>query len=107
MLQHLPPLEPINTYPRHRKGKQVSCDFTMRNPKRARMSRIKEIITEIDDDVLPVTRPILADEIQEIRDLSNAETSDNPNMDMLINAIGIAYNYGFWLGWRHCETEWS
>ena len=74
------------------------------------MNRIENIVGLVKDDALPARRAIYVDEVLQIRELAMkpAETNKGKEIELreaILAAIDIAYNYGFWMGWKYCEAE--
>lgn len=74
------------------------------------MNRIENIIGLIKDDALPARRSLYVQEVLKIREMAMkpAEKDKGKEAELresILEAIDIAYNYGFWMGWKYCEAE--
>lgn len=74
------------------------------------MNRIENIVGLIKDDALPARRELYVNEVLQIRELAMEPAEKNNGKESesrvsILEAIDIAYNYGFWMGWKYCEAE--
>lgn len=72
------------------------------------MNTIEYALEQIKDEVLPVNRTLGCYEMTVIREIAEKSARSMPgglNGNLIFEVIGIAYNYGYWQGWKHCEVE--
>ena len=72
------------------------------------MNIIEYALEEIKDDVLPVNRKLNCYEIVALREIASELAKKAPGNiadNIILEAIGAAYDYGYWQGWKHCEVE--
>ena len=72
------------------------------------MNLIEYATEQIKDKVLPVNRIINCYEMTTIREMAEKSAQAMPgglDGNLIFEIIGIAYNYGYWQGWMHCEVE--
>lgn len=72
------------------------------------MNMINYALEQIKDEVLPVNRTLGCYEMTVIREIAEKSARSMPgglNGNLIFEVIGIAYNYGYWQGWKHCEVE--
>ena len=73
-----------------------------------KMNIVEYALDQIRDETLPVKRNINCYEINVIRETAKKLAEKMPGGledNLVIMAIGAAYDYGFWQGWNHCEAE--
>ena len=72
------------------------------------MNTIEYALEQIKDEVLPVNRTLGCYEMTVIREIAEKSARSMPgglNGNLIFEVIAIAYNYGYWQGWKHCEVE--
>lgn len=72
------------------------------------MNIVEYALEQVKDGVLPVSRPINCHELTVIHEIAKEAAKNMPGgieENIVYDAIGAAYNYGFWQGWKHCEAE--
>lgn len=72
------------------------------------MNLIEYAIGQINDEVLAVNRILDCYEMTTIREMAEKSAQTMPGGikgNLIFEVIAIAYNYGYWQGWRHCEVE--
>ena len=72
------------------------------------MNIVEYALEQIKDEVLPVNRELVVDELLIIREIAEKKAQTMPggiNGNLIFAVVGIAYNYGYWQGWKHCEVE--
>lgn len=72
------------------------------------MNTIEYALEQIKDEMLPVNRTLGCYEMTVIREIAEKSARSMPgglNGNLIFEVIGIAYNYGYWQGWKHCEVE--
>lgn len=72
------------------------------------MNLIEYAIGQINDEVLPVNRILDCYEMTTIREMAEKSAQNMPGGikgNLIFEVVVIAYSYGYWQGWRHCEVE--
>ena len=72
------------------------------------MNIVEYALEQIKDGALPVTRHINCHELAVIHEIAKEAAKKMPggvDGNIVFDAIGAAYDYGFYQGWRHCEAE--
>ncbi len=72
------------------------------------MNLIEYATEQIKYEVLPVNRILCCHEMTTIREMAEKIAQTMPGGlegNLIFEVIGIAYNYGYWQGWKHCEVE--
>lgn len=72
------------------------------------MNIVEYALLSIKEDIIPVNRPMSAYELSSIREIAAKAAAKMPggvNGNLIFEAVSIAYRFGFWAGWKHCEAE--
>lgn len=72
------------------------------------MNIVEHALEQVKDGVLPVTRHLNCYELSVLREIAEKTAASMPgglDGNLVFEAIGKAYAYGFWQGWKHCEVE--
>ena len=72
------------------------------------MNIVEYALEQVKDGALPVERNINCYEMSVLKKISEEVAQKMPGGlegNLIFQAIGYAYNYGFWQGWKHCEVE--
>ena len=77
------------------------------------MTKIEKILGYMKDSVLPANRDLTASEACQLKAMATQETDENgvemkkstSSDEAVLDAIEMAYRYGFWMGWSYCEAE--
>lgn len=72
------------------------------------MNIVEYALEEIKDGVLPVNRSMACYEMTTIREIAEKNAQAMPgglDGNLIFEIIGLAYDFGYWQGWRHCEVE--
>ena len=79
------------------------------NPKgQVRMNIVEYALFAIKEEIIPVNRAMSCYEMSSIREIAAKAAAKRPggmNGNLIFEAISIAYRFGFWMGWKHCEAE--
>lgn len=83
--------------------------FPRGNPKgQERMNIVEYALFAIKEEIIPVNRAMSCYEVSSIREFAAKAAAKMPggvNGNLIFEAISIAYRFGFWMGWKHCEAE--
>lgn len=72
------------------------------------MNIVEYALEQIKDGVLPVDRKPGVEELLIIREIAEKNAQVMPgglDGNLIFEIIGLAYDFGYWQGWKHCEVE--
>ena len=72
------------------------------------MNTVEYALEQIKSGALPVDRNMSAYEITVLREIAEKKAKTMPggvNENLVFAALGVAFDFGFWQGWKHCEVE--
>ena len=72
------------------------------------MNIVEYALFAIKEEIIPVNRAMSCYEMSSIREFAAKAAAKRPggvNGNLIFEAISIAYRFGFWMGWKHCEAE--
>ena len=72
------------------------------------MNIVEYALEQIKSDARPVNRQINGYEINVLREIAEKKAGTMPggiDGNLVFEAIGIAFDFGYWQGWKHCEVE--
>lgn len=72
------------------------------------MNIVEYALEQIKDGVLPVDRKPGVEELLIIREIAEKNAQTMPgglDGNLIFEIVGLAYDFGYWQGWKHCEVE--
>ena len=72
------------------------------------MNIVEYALEQIKDEVLPVDRKPGVEELLIIREIAEKNAQTMPgglDGNLIFEIVGLAYDFGYWQGWKHCEVE--
>ena len=72
------------------------------------MNIVEYALFAIKEEIIPVNRAMSCYEMSMIREIAAKSAAKMPggkSGNLIFEAIGAAYRFGYYMGWQHCEAE--